>query len=191
MIKRNIFLLLFISPLVFFSLKSKKKFFIIKIEQGGKIIPIEKNVVELEKGKFTIILEMKGIRSVLLACDTSDKSYKLFQRDDVKMENIPSYQNTPMAETRLNESKKILIHPHAPSCWYYDGKQKNSFNQALVKKSKIIGRREVENYRLNRKDYPIDMLNGKLYFTFLHYKEGKDMFDRIPLQKEYFMIKWK
>ncbi len=169
------------------------KYFYIKIEQDGKEIPIMDHIVELKKTTFTIIIGMKNTNSVLLTCSKSDKSYGLFANDTVEIKDIPAYQNSSMAERLLNDFRDIIICSDAPSGWFYENDTTHRFEKIELEDEWIIGRRTIENYRDcdEGKAGEIDKLDKSLYLTFLHFAQGSSYLDRIPLQKEYFIIKWK
>ena len=172
--------------------KAVKKSFNISIQQHGKSVPVSKNEVMLDRFAFDIVIEFSEPMGVLVNVSFNNKTF-MHASQSMPLDELPGFQETGMAEDLLNRNKEIFVCNSAPSYWFYDSDTEHRFNSVKKSNSGIICKRTIQNlYDVDSKiNTKILDIGKELYLVFISYEPGKEITDRVEVQRQYLTVKWK
>ena len=198
--KRNIlFLILFLVSIIHISAHYKRKTkseneknFSVTITQNGQEQVNSNNIVTINKDTFDIVFKFSEPMGILVNASFDKKTFKLASKNK-HLDLLHGFQSTGMSEGLFNTDREIFISENAPNYWYYETDEENRFNRSEKNNNEIICKRTIENIfepDLGTK-IKVTEVNSPLFLVFISYKRGEKITDRIEVQRQCIMIKWK
>ena len=117
--------------------------FAVRIEQGGKPLPIRNHQVKLRKAPFAIFLRFAEPKDAAIVNVSFEPDSARQARDDVPFDQIAGFTGKQIPERRFNPDKVLHVHPTNYGYWNYFSQGSHKFDSVVRSGDLWVCRRTV------------------------------------------------
>lgn len=171
----------------------KKPTYIIEIIQNGELIPLKKNVVELEKKEFQIRVTLNNQKGVFMIPSFNSDYFDLKPKEEIK--DYKWLNQKTVAETKFNADQELIIENETVCYLFYDETLDwHRFDKGpIINEKTVIGTKTIKQIFNNhtKEVTPIEHVDKDIYLFFVATEEwGKGETPK-ELGRFKIQIKWK
>jgi hypothetical protein len=158
---------------------SKEAKAIIAIEQGGAVVPVQKDgTVTLRKAPFSIVSTLKGPSAILVSASASDALVKPAKKQRVDEPFTNQFKAQALESKNSDESLLVQSDPRESYGYYvYRGPDDYTFSEVNPSGAELTGKLSVSKLNVDGTKVPVAQYSGNdiyLVFATTESKGGKD-----------------